>query len=823
LNFDAIDEVQIITDGFSPQYGQSLGGSGNVITKSGANVFGGEVAYLISDDSLSADFEETLLGTPQSFQRTSPYVNVGGPAIEDKLWYFASYNRFNFDDEFADAELEGFGTLEGGAIETQSDLLFGKLTWAINSRNNLSANYTYREKETTGIDANIATPEARRLELVDDTRFRLNYQAIFSANSVLEIKLGSVNREINKTPLESLGPAQYEISDFGLLTHNAWRATLDERSRADAEAVYTQFFNPGGFAGAHEFKVGMDYREIEQDTGSFVAGLDEDVFTIGVNPTASDFGQTDLFDGGAQFRFMTSGSNVIPTVLNEYQSAGVLNNKNDEMGFFIQDRWEIGNWNLLAGFRMDSQESYNDLGEKYFEYDFSDTLAPRFSMTWDATGNGKNLLKAGWGRFFDTTSVRLGEFANSRTAFALRFYGWSGGTDEDYSSHIGDGSVYDIHEASNWTFNGEQSSEQNPIDYSPLTQPNQQDRWLVEYNRQLGNDYVVKARFVDAKTRKMIEDIHTNFLEFTMANTDLKRRDYQSVEIEFNGNPTRNISFNTSWVHSESEGTNPGQFERAGNLGDVGSTANISVFLDRPPSEPAFWCTVGVPELGFDPATCTPNDEFFGWPGSTSPTSDFNNDDQVDQFDFDIYWQNLWGGLGAIDGDDGWYGNMPYAINDLIKLNGRFVIPKWKDIYLSTFIQWASGYHDQRKGFQPIYGSFFTFSDNVVVFDYAGACTDFSDCTTIETKTPVPGQDFGAEDGETRGVRETESFWIVDLSVGKVWTVGGRYGLELRGELFNVFNEQEVLALQNRAVPSFGAPLVRQLPRTLRLFARFSF
>jgi hypothetical protein len=782
------------------------------------------VAYLYSDDGLASDFEDTLLGTPESFERATPYVNVGGPILKDKLWYFASYNRFDLTSNFAETDLPGFGTLESGTIDTNSDLYFGKLTWAITPKNNLSGNYTFRDEETTGLDANIATPEARSGQNVEDTRLRLNYQAIFSANSVLEIKFGNVNRDLSRAPQESLGPAQYELSDFGVLTNNAWRVTSDERNRDDAAAVYTQFWNPGGRSGSHELKLGVDYREVEQNAGSFFSGLDEDVITIGPNPTASDFGQPDTFDGGAKFSFTASGNIVVPTVLNEYRSAGILNNKNEEYGIFVQDRWEIGKWNFLLGFRADKQKSFNDLGEVFFEYDFDDALAPRVSVTWDATGNGKNVLKAGWGRFFDTTSVRLGEFANSRTAFALRFYSWVGGTDEDFSLHIGDGSIYDIHESTNWVFNSEQSEEQNPIDYSPLTQPVQMDRFLFEYNRQVANNYVLKARYVDGKTRKGIEDIHTNFLEFTMANTDLKRRDYESFEIEFNGNPTRNISFNTAWVHSESTGTNPGQFERAGNLGDAGSTANIGVYLDRPPAEPEFWCLVGVPDLGFDPATCTPAGPFFGgWPGANSPMSDFNNDDMVDQFDFDIFWQNLWGGLGAIDGDDGWSGDLPYAVDDLIKLNGRFVIPQWKDVYISAFAQWASGYHDQRKGFQPLYGDFLTYSDNVVVWDYVGACTDFSDCMTIETKTPVAGQSFGSEDGETRGIRENDSFWILDLAVGKVWNVGRRYGIEVRGEFFNVFDEQTTLAHQNRATTSFGAPLVRQLPRTLRLFVRFSF
>ena len=89
--------------------------------------------------------------------------------------------------------------------------------------------------------------------------------------------------------------------------------------------------------------------------------------------------------------------------------------------------------------------------------------------------------------------------------------------------------------------------------------------------------------------------------------------------------------------------------------------------------------------------------------------------------------------------------------------------------------------------------------------------------------TPVAGQNFGLEQGSTRGTEETEAFWLFDLSIGKVFNVGRGYGFELRGELFNLFDEQSVLAHQNRATDTFGAPLFRQRPRSFRLFTRFSF
>jgi hypothetical protein len=315
-----------------------------------------------------------------------------------------------------------------------------------------------------------------------------------------------------------------------------------------------------------------------------------------------------------------------------------------------------------------------------------------------------------------------------------------------------------------------------------------------------------------------------------MQNTDLKRRDYQALELEFNGNPSPNISFNASWVHAKSEGTNPGQFELGSFLSGGGSLNNFGIFLDRPPAEdPDTWCTI-FPQ-------CAPEGPFFGFPGTIDDPgtpafepalSDFNNDDVADQQDFELFWQNLWGGLGGIDGDDGWYGDLPYSVDDLFRAHARFTLPQLADTYVTLYTQWSSGYHWQRHGFQPLYQQFGHFAEDVRVFEYqttdpGGACLSFADCTTVAAVTPVAGQNFGMEQGSTRGTEETEAFWLFDLSIGKVFRFRGHYGFELRGELINLFDEQAVLAHQNRAADTFGVPLFRQHPRSYRLFARFSF
>ncbi|MCP2598697.1 carboxypeptidase regulatory-like domain-containing protein [Candidatus Aminicenantes bacterium AC-335-L06] len=94
LNFDAIEEIQIISDPFTPDFGSTFGGIVNVVTKSGGNEFHGETAIIFRDKNLQAKREDQLsISTePEYFSHYNWYFNLGGPIIKDKIWFFISNN-----------------------------------------------------------------------------------------------------------------------------------------------------------------------------------------------------------------------------------------------------------------------------------------------------------------------------------------------------------------------------------------------------------------------------------------------------------------------------------------------------------------------------------------------------------------------------------------------------------------------------------------------------------------------------------------------------------------------------------------------------------
>jgi hypothetical protein len=90
FNFDAIQEVSLLTAGFEAEYGRATGGVVNVITKSGGNDFHGTFDARYRNDSFAAKGQHF---DPENAGKNSfllPAATLGGPLLRDRLWFFGS-------------------------------------------------------------------------------------------------------------------------------------------------------------------------------------------------------------------------------------------------------------------------------------------------------------------------------------------------------------------------------------------------------------------------------------------------------------------------------------------------------------------------------------------------------------------------------------------------------------------------------------------------------------------------------------------------------------------------------------------------------------
>ena len=93
---ESIDTVNVATNNFDADTGMAAGAAQTVITKSGTNQLRGSAFYFLNHDSLNAiSYFNDAFDLPKNKIKQETFGGtVGGPIIKNKLFYFASYERF---------------------------------------------------------------------------------------------------------------------------------------------------------------------------------------------------------------------------------------------------------------------------------------------------------------------------------------------------------------------------------------------------------------------------------------------------------------------------------------------------------------------------------------------------------------------------------------------------------------------------------------------------------------------------------------------------------------------------------------------------------
>ncbi len=101
---EAVQEFQVITSNYMPEYGRATGGVVNIVTKSGSNEVHGNVFGFLRATAIQARDPFSVQGTfnpatdsltltprKQSYTRAQAGATLGGPLQKDKTFYFFSY------------------------------------------------------------------------------------------------------------------------------------------------------------------------------------------------------------------------------------------------------------------------------------------------------------------------------------------------------------------------------------------------------------------------------------------------------------------------------------------------------------------------------------------------------------------------------------------------------------------------------------------------------------------------------------------------------------------------------------------------------------
>ena len=284
IPIDMIEEVQVTTGGISAEFGMSLGGVFNFVTKSGGNEFSGTLnGYYQGEETessnLTPDLEEVL---PESFTETSNLKNqeyggtLGGPIMRDRAWFFGNLRRLEVEQQ------EPF--LPTQAFETNQTHSFLKLTTQLTANTRFSGSFTTRDQDkwpgNVSSFSNADHPETWDILYRNQRIVNLNATQLLGQDTILEARYNGVwksfNREYPNNPNFEIGYRDIGTGEnFGGLTGGVG----DTLARDIRQAHLTLSHFRTGLGGSHEFKTGV-YWEHSPFKREFYFPNGEDVVQI---------------------------------------------------------------------------------------------------------------------------------------------------------------------------------------------------------------------------------------------------------------------------------------------------------------------------------------------------------------------------------------------------------------------------------------------------------------------------------------------------------------------------------------------------------------
>lgn len=527
FNSEIIQEQQIITGGVPAEYAGGQGLISRVVTKSGSNEFHGSVNYYTQSDSLVADNENL---PNSSFSTFDTAFTLGGPIIRDKLWFFASLQRKEREEDVVNPNNGEFLR----TANTTQDLGFLKLTWQATENDQFIAEYfndpyerdasaditrlnnrdfvqeqggdNYKFAYSHAWNNLIATVdyashegELSQLAASDETRNDVAFSGVPNITNE-DTELGGTgsntitfrNKDEVSLTLEYFLDTDWGYHDikFGYAqTKNEYKTNFVYTGDG---AQYTSIGNPNSgttldqyvtqdWVGAQDIS-SDDYQRIidginaDPNSAALIASLDAD--------SSGTLSQAEI----GQLVFNSTAGNPHGAV-NVYRvvqaSQAPLTFETEGSTFFIQDSWEIDeHWTINAGLRAEKWDHFATDGSKIFTFDYE--IAPRLSVVYDLFGDGASKVWAFGGRYYDPIRTNMTSFAGTLT-----------GSVRNEQIFVGDQWV---------TYRVRGGSQTQDAFFAPTTKTPYTDELMIGYEQALTDDMSVGITLTDRKTRDILED-----------------------------------------------------------------------------------------------------------------------------------------------------------------------------------------------------------------------------------------------------------------------------------------------------------------------------
>lgn len=409
-----IQEVKVVTTGFAPEFGQTMGMVYNAVTPSGTNKFKGEASYLFRRNSFSAFPFFFRCGSttpaancpPVSSTAVRPATkvdtgtaDVGGPIVKNTLFFYGGWEQTRRDLSANSLISVSPSVITQLGLKPQPDaapnvqtakFAIGKADYQINGNNRLTARWIrFHNDAPYNSGGGTATLERATnfLDAMDSTAGQLVTSLGSSKLNELRFQYAHRHQQSVGNSDSGTGPA-ITISSPSVAFGGPWAGTGQGNAGFDFKQNITQVIDNFTYLrAAHSYKFGFDWQYIYDER----TNAPQWAYTF---PTTAAY--LAARSGAAPFGY---------TTMSQITGNLSFNMSTNVFSAFVQDDWQVApSVKLLYGVRYDRYRYPTGIADAplaqthNFNID-KNNFGPRAGVAWSM--DAQTVLRASTGIMFD--------------------------------------------------------------------------------------------------------------------------------------------------------------------------------------------------------------------------------------------------------------------------------------------------------------------------------------------------------------------------------------------------------------------------------------